>query len=97
MARRQDPTTDDESTHTIPLHGSHIEIRGSVKKSLSMLSSDCRGTVPPAAVTDKHREIVERIDRRKIRDGETHGYIKHDANGEVTDSHVDPELIGNDE
>lgn len=55
-------------------------------------SSDCEDPFPPKHVNDKHREIQQMIDRRKVRDGEVHGWIEHNGE-EVTDWQVDEGLL----
>lgn len=78
-------------TERIPLkgmrRGKHTERRG-----LVIQSSDCEDFAPPKHVNDKHREIQREIDRRKVRDGEVHGYIEHDGE-EVTDWNVEERLL----
>lgn len=90
----RDGTEESTSTQTIPLRGRHVKIRGSVKRNLCISSSDCSGFAPPKLVNERHREICEIIDRRRVRDGEVHGYIKHDAQGNVVDWQVDEALLG---
>lgn len=74
-------------TKRIPLRGSRTDgLRGLVIKS-----SDCDSFAPPRHVNKKHRELQRKIDRRKVRDGETHGWIEHDGE-RVTDWHIDDEV-----
>jgi len=88
-----DATEESTDTQTIPLHGRHIEIGGSVKRNLCVSTSDCSGFAPPTRVNEKLRAICEAIDRRKVRDGEVHGYIEHDTDGSVVDWDVDGALL----
>jgi len=78
---------------TIPLYGSHVERRdGSVSKGLVIKSRDCPGGVPPTEASRVHRELQERIDRRKVPDGERVGHIEMDGH-DVVDYGVDDELL----
>ena len=75
-------------TTKIPLRGTRCDgLRG-----LCIKSSDCEDFAPPKHVNDKHREIQRMIDRRKVDDGETHGYIEHNGE-EVTDWEIDGKLL----
>ncbi len=72
----------------IPLRGTRRDgLRGLVIKS-----SDCDEFAPPKHVNDKHREIQRKIDRRKVDDGKTHGYIEHNGE-EVTGWEIDDKLL----
>ena len=62
------------------------------KRGLSIKSSNCESFAPPPHVNEKHAEIQQMIDQRKVKDGEKHGWIEHDGH-KVTDWHVDNELI----
>jgi len=76
----------------IPLRGSRTDSASKSIRGLVIKSSDCEGFAPPKHVNDKHRELQREIDRRKVRDGEVHGYIEHDGE-QVTDWGVDEELL----
>lgn len=78
----------------IPLYGKHVsfdrtdrEIRG-----LVIRSSDCENAVPPQSVHEKHEELNNTIDKRKITDGEQYGWIEHE-NGTVTDWEIDDDIL----
>lgn len=75
-------------TDRIPLIGH----RGEMGRGLKIRLSDCDESVPPPHVTEKHRQLQERIDRRAVTDGEEHGWIEHDGQ-EVTDWDVDDDLL----
>lgn len=62
------------------------------RRGLKIRSSDCETFAPPKHVNDKHREIHKMIDRRKVRDGEVHGWIEHDGK-QVTNWYVDEDLL----
>lgn len=79
------------STERIPLHGVRMNGRRK-KRGLGIRSSECADGFPPRHVNEKHREIQERIDRRRVRDGVEHGWIEHDGE-KVTDWHVDDDIL----
>lgn len=81
------------ATKRIPLYGTRTD--DSERKSLRGLgikSSDCERFAPPPCVNEKHRELQQKIDRRKVKDGEVHGWIEHNGD-EVTDWKIDEELL----
>jgi hypothetical protein len=61
-------------------------------RGLVIKSSDCQSFAPPRHVNQKLAEIQRDIDRRKVQDGEEHGYIEHDGE-RVTDWGVDDKLL----
>lgn len=79
------------SKQRIPLKGTRTTGRKQIR-GLSIKQSDLSDPVPPAHINDKHREIQQLIDRRKVTDGETHGWIEHDGE-QVTDWNVDEKLL----
>jgi len=79
-------------TTTLPLYGTRTDGARKSIRGLSIKTSDCDGFAPPAHVNEKHRELQRKIDRRKVRTGEVHGYIEHDGE-RVTDWDVDDDLL----
>lgn len=75
----------------IPLIGLRSNGRKKMR-GLKIRASDCADPFPPAHVNAKHRDIQQAIDRRKVRDGEEHGWIEHDGE-QVTDWHIDDCLL----
>ena len=76
----------------LPLYGTRTDDTINSIRGLVIKSSDCESFAPPAHVNQKHREIQRKIDRRKVRDGKQHGWIKHDGE-QVTDWHVEDRLL----
>jgi len=79
-------------TERIPLVGTRTDSKLNSLRGLSIKSSDCSSIAPPVHVNDKHAEIQREIDRRKVKDGEQHGWIEHDGE-QVTDWQVDEDLL----
>jgi hypothetical protein len=76
----------------IPLRGSRTTGKGDSRRGLVIKSSDCESFAPPRHVNQKHAEIQRQIDRRRVKDSETHGWIEHDGE-KVTAWEVDDELL----
>lgn len=79
-------------TVRIPLYGRRAQTGRNDFRGLIIRLSDCEGSVPPPDVEERHRELQEKIDRWRVKDGEQYGWIEHDG-GEVTDWYVDEELL----
>lgn len=80
-------------THRIPLIGKrYTPSHGKEKRGLVIQSSDLPDTVPSPEVNEKHREIQQKIDRRKVEHGKQHGWIDVDDHGEVVAFNVDDNL-----